>query len=243
MLKILPYEEMSETWDTLSVDSGFSPGTIGFSSPTRLGSVDLSTFPRLRGAATKRALDLIFVGVSSPIWLPALLVFGLLLKLSDPKSPTLFCQPRTGRYGQRFPMLKFRTMVANAEEVKEAYRDQSTVPWPDFKMENDPRITSIGKIYRKYRIDEIPQLLNVLSGSMTLVGPRPTSFDKNTYKLWHTERLDATPGITGSWQVSGQQKTTFDERARSDIEYIRSTGTINDLTLLGKTFSALRNGM
>jgi lipopolysaccharide/colanic/teichoic acid biosynthesis glycosyltransferase len=117
-------------------------------------------------------------------------------------------------------MLKLRTMVRNAEEMKAQLAHLNELAYPDFKISNDPRITRVGRILRKTSLDELPQLLNVIRGDMSLVGPRPTSFSASTYSLWHTARLEAKPGITGLWQVSGRNELDFDERLRLDIAYI-----------------------
>ena len=98
-------------------------------------------------------------------------------------------------------MFKFRTMVPNAEALKPALAHLNERPWPDFKITNDPRITRVGRILRQTSLDELPQLINVLKGEMSLVGPRPTSFAPSTYSFWHTYRLEVTPGITGLWQI------------------------------------------
>ncbi len=141
-------------------------------------------------------------------------------------------------------MFKFRTMVQNAEELKKELAHLNQLNWPDFKAADDPRITRVGAFLRKTSLDELPQLLNVIRGDMSLVGPRPTSFHANTYDLWHTERLEVVPGITGIWQVSGRSDVDFDERVRLDREYIRRQSIMLDLKILFLTISAvvLRRG-
>ena len=106
------------------------------------------------------------------------------------------------------------------------------LPPPDFKIPDDPRITTVGRFLRKTSLDELPQILNVVRGDMSLVGPRPTSFSSTTYSLWHTERLEVPPGITGLWQVCGRNSTTFDERLRLDIDYIRNMSLALDFKIL-----------
>jgi lipopolysaccharide/colanic/teichoic acid biosynthesis glycosyltransferase len=172
------------------------------------------------------------------ITLPVALLIAAIIKLYD-RGPVFFMQERTGRGGERFRMIKFRTMVTNAEELKSQLRHLSTVAWPDFKMDKDPRITPIGRILRATYMDEIPQLINVIRGQMSLVGPRPTSFHASTYSPWHTERLDATPGITGLWQVKrGSNETSFDDRLRLDVRYIRNRSVGGDLRILMGTFTS-----
>jgi lipopolysaccharide/colanic/teichoic acid biosynthesis glycosyltransferase len=132
-------------------------------------------------------------------------------------------------------MVKFRTMVPNAEALKPALAHLNERPWPDFKITNDPRITRVGRILRQTSLDELPQIINVVKGEMSLVGPRPTSFEPSTYSFWHTYRLEVTPGITGLWQVEGRNVTNFDERLRLDIEYIRRRSLVLDLKILLQT--------
>ena len=186
----------------------------------------------------KRCIDL----TGALVLLPIALVIGLLCVLAirlETRGPVVFAQRRTGRDGARFPMLKFRTMVANAEELKASLQHLNILPPPDFKIPDDPRITRVGKFLRKTSLDELPQLLNVLAGHMSLVGPRPTSFAPSTYELWHTARLEVKPGITGLWQVKGRGTTTFDERLRLDIEYMRRRSLGFDLRIIGWTLASV----
>jgi lipopolysaccharide/colanic/teichoic acid biosynthesis glycosyltransferase len=199
----------------------------------------------LRGRAylvAKKIMDVSIVMAVAPLWMPVLLLCAVLIKLDSPTGPVLFKQQRTGRLGRRFSMLKFRTMVPNAEELKESLADQNLLQWPDFKVLNDPRITRIGRILRKTSLDELPQLLNVLRGDMSLVGPRPTSFKAATYKLWQSERLDVTPGITGLWQIHGRGTTEFTDRVRMDILYIENRCLSLDIKLLMMTFFSMNKG-
>jgi lipopolysaccharide/colanic/teichoic acid biosynthesis glycosyltransferase len=136
-------------------------------------------------------------------------------------------------------MFKFRTMVKNAEELKASLQHLNILPAPDFKIIEDPRITRVGRFLRKTSLDELPQILNVLLGQMSFVGPRPTSFAPATYDIWHTERLEATPGITGLWQVKGRNSMTFDERLRLDIDYVRNRSFRLDLKILSMTAGAV----
>jgi lipopolysaccharide/colanic/teichoic acid biosynthesis glycosyltransferase len=139
-------------------------------------------------------------------------------------------------------MYKFRTMVRNAEELKASLTHLNVLPPPDFKIIDDPRITRVGKFLRKTSLDELPQLVNLIRGDMSLVGPRPTSFSAATYQLWHTQRLEVTPGITGLWQVKGRNETTFDERLRLDAEYVRSMSFPLDLKILLWTVQSVLQG-
>ena len=191
--------------------------------------------------AAKRLFDLAVCIWLLPIVLPLLLICALAVLLDSP-GPVLIAQERTGKDGCRFRMFKFRTMVQNAEELKAGLADLNVLPPPDFKIPNDPRITKVGKLLRKTSIDELPQLFNVVRGEMSLVGPRPTSFAPTTYSLWHTHRLEVTPGITGLWQIKGRNATTFDERLRLDIEYIENRSLLFDLRILLLTVPAVFQG-
>jgi lipopolysaccharide/colanic/teichoic acid biosynthesis glycosyltransferase len=190
-------------------------------------------------AFVKRIMDLALVLVSAPFWLPLLGVIAVVVRLTSPGAPAMFTQFRTGKGGRRFRMYKFRSMVPNAEALKEKYAHLNELLWPDFKITDDPRITKVGKILRKTSLDELPQLINVLKGEMSLVGPRPTSFGAETYKLWHTERLDVMPGLTGLWQIIGRAQLEFDDRLRLDIAYIDRAGIWFDINILFRTFAAV----
>jgi lipopolysaccharide/colanic/teichoic acid biosynthesis glycosyltransferase len=126
-------------------------------------------------------------------------------------------------------------MVHNAEELKAVYAHLNELQLPDFKITNDPRVTPIGRFLRRTSLDELPQLFNVLRGEMSLVGPRPTSFGTETYQLWHTERLDVMPGMTGLWQIIGRAHLEFDDRLRLDIAYIERASIWLDINILLRT--------
>ena len=183
---------------------------------------------------TKRILDVAICLGLLVVVVPALALCALAIRLDSP-GPAFFAQERTGRDGRRFRMLKLRTMLANAEEMKAALAHLNVLPPPDFKIPDDPRITRVGRFLRATSLDELPQLLNVLRGDMSLVGPRPTSFSAARYELWHTHRLDVMPGITGLWQIEGRNVTDFDERLRLDVQYIRRRSLRFDLALLART--------
>jgi lipopolysaccharide/colanic/teichoic acid biosynthesis glycosyltransferase len=196
----------------------------------------------LRGQSylvAKTVLDLALILLASPVLLPLFLICVLLIKLEEPRAPVLFTQERTGKGGLAFRMYKFRTMVPDAEELKKELAHLNELQWPDFKIANDPRITRMGRFLRRTSLDELPQVLNVLSGEMSLVGPRPTSFSAATYDLWQTERLDVLPGVTGLWQILGRGTTEFDERLRLDIAYIENRCLLLDLLILIHTIPAV----
>jgi lipopolysaccharide/colanic/teichoic acid biosynthesis glycosyltransferase len=187
----------------------------------------------------KRIMDLSLILMTLPFWLPLNGIIALVIRITSPGAPVMFKQLRTGKNGRRFYMYKFRTMVPNAEELKAKYAHLNELQWPDFKITNDPRITPVGKFLRKTSLDEIPQLFNVLKGEMSLVGPRPTSFGAETYKLWHTSRLDVMPGLTGLWQIIGRAQLEFDDRLRLDIAYIERASLWLDINILFQTVLAV----
>jgi lipopolysaccharide/colanic/teichoic acid biosynthesis glycosyltransferase len=182
----------------------------------------------------KRGLDVAVCVLALPVAGPLMVLIALAIAV-DSRGPVLFVQRRTGRGGVRFPMLKFRTMVRDAEELKASLQHLSIVPPPDFKVIDDPRITRVGRVLRATSLDELPQLLNVLAGHMSLVGPRPTSFAPATYALWHTRRLEVRPGLTGLWQVQGRTGLSFDERLRLDVRYIDHCCLPVDLWIMAAT--------
>lgn len=193
------------------------------------------------GLWAKRAFDLVLCVVALPLVVPLCLLIALAIRLDSP-GPILFGQLRTGRNGTRFTMYKFRTMVRNAEELKASLAHLNIATPPAFKILNDPRITRVGRILRATSLDELPQLLNVLSGVMSLVGPRPTTYTTASYSLWHTERLEVTPGMTGLWQVSGRHEVLeVDDRVRLDLEYIRHWSILADVRILFRTIGAVVN--
>ncbi|MBV4459083.1 MULTISPECIES: sugar transferase [Pseudomonas] len=167
---------------------------------------------------------------------PLLLGLALTIKLTSP-GPVMFVQKRTGYRGRKFGMYKFRTMVANAEELKESLRhlNKHGADAIDFKIDKDPRITGIGGFLRRSSLDELPNLFNVVTGDMRLVGPRPTSFNAYRYKDSHLARLSIYPGMTGLWQISGRSDVDFDQRVEMDLSYIAEQSLLLDLKILVKT--------
>lgn len=190
----------------------------------------------------KRAFDIAACVLALPLLIPMFALIALLIKLESPGGAVMFTQQRTGKGGKRFAIYKFRTMVPNAEEIKKQLAHLNELKWPDFKIANDPRITRVGKILRKTSLDELPQLINVLRGEMSLVGPRPTSFAANTYILWQTQRLDVIPGLTGLWQIYGRGESEFDARLRLDIAYIKHRCFALDIEILFRTVSSVLVG-
>lgn len=215
--------------------------------PTRVISVPLAFHHKRSGVfvkqyrVTKRLFDIAICLIAAPIAIPLLFFIALAVRLDSP-GEIVFVQYRTGKNGDRFKIYKFRTMVENAEELKEQYLHLNELTWPDFKITNDPRVTKVGKFLRRSSLDELPQLWNIFVGEMSFVGPRPTSFKPDTYQLWQTERLEVTPGLTGLWQVVGRSELDFIERVELDIEYIERQSWRLDMEILIQTFWAVVGG-
>jgi lipopolysaccharide/colanic/teichoic acid biosynthesis glycosyltransferase len=186
----------------------------------------------------KRWLDVSLLVLSAPVVVPVAVCCALAVKL-DSTGPVVFSQRRTGKDGVPFNMFKFRTMVVNAEALKDSLQHLNVLTPPDFKIPNDPRVTRVGRLLRATSLDELPQLWNVLRGDMSLVGPRPTSFAPDTWQLWQTRRLEVKPGLTGLWQISGRHSVEFDSRARLDDIYIRNASVLLDLSIILRTVPAL----
>ncbi|MDW5523899.1 sugar transferase [Carnobacterium maltaromaticum] len=181
---------------------------------------------------TGKILALIGLILLSPLFL----ILGLLLKISEPKAPVLFKQIRNGKDTKEFEIYKFRTMHVDAEARLEELTQFNEIEGAMFKMKNDPRVTKIGRFLRKTSIDEFPQLINVLKGEMTLVGPRPPlPKELAEYSEYDKKRLTVVPGCTGLWQVSGRNKLNFNEMVELDLTYIKEMSLMLDLKILLKT--------
>ena len=195
------------------------------------------------GLLVKRIMDLTVATVLVTVLSPLLLVVAALIKFES-SGPVFFKQRRVGLNGRTFVLLKFRSMVADAEAMLDELRIKNEMRGPVFKLQNDPRITRVGRILRRYSIDELPQLINVLKGDMSLVGPRPPLPDEVSHYLRkQRRRLSMRPGLTCTWQVSGRNKIPdFEEWARLDLEYIDNWSLTTDLKLLLKTIPAVLSG-
>ncbi len=184
---------------------------------------------------TKRALDLALGLVALPFFLLLALVIGVAIRLED-RGPIFFTQERVGEGGKRFQVVKFRSMIPNAEARRVELEDYNEASGPLFKIRDDPRVTRVGRWMRRFSIDEVPQLLNVLRGEMSWVGPRPgTPEEVAQYEHWQRKRLEALPGITGIWQVSGRSDVAFEEMCLMDIYYIENWTLGLDLQILMRT--------
>jgi lipopolysaccharide/colanic/teichoic acid biosynthesis glycosyltransferase len=183
-------------------------------------------------------------GSAAALWVlfPMLLIVAALVKLTS-SGPVFFRQVRVGLHGKKFHMLKFRSMVVNAEELKAKLQALNEQIGPVFKMKHDPRVTALGRFLRKYSIDELPQLVNVLRGDMTLVGPRPpVPQEVAQYEPWQCRRLSVPPGLTCLWQVSGRNEIDFQDWMYLDLQYIDHWNLGQDLNLLLKTLPVVVSG-
>ncbi|MCD2207298.1 sugar transferase [Listeria booriae] len=187
-----------------------------------------------------RVLDISVSLLALMISAPVLLIIMLLIKISDIKAPVFFKQKRIGLDGVSFEMYKFRSMVVGAEKLKAALLERNEVEGLMFKINDDPRITRIGKVLRKTSLDEFPQLLNVLQGHMSIVGPRPPLPEEvEEYTSYDKLRLLVKPGCTGLWQVSGRNKLSFQEMVELDLYYIRHRSIRFNCIILMKTWREL----
>ena len=188
----------------------------------------------------KRIFDLILSILGIIALSPIFIIIAILIKLEDKEGKIFFCQERVGKNGRVFKMFKFRSMVHNAEELKEELLSKNEMTGPMFKIKDDPRITNIGKFIRKTSIDELPQLINVIRGEMSLVGPRPSlPKEVENFEPWMLKRLEVLPGITCYWQVMGRNNIEFNEWMRLDIKYIEEKNLWLDIKLIFKTFFVL----
>ena len=187
----------------------------------------------------KRAIEIIGSLIGLILASPILVIVGILIKLES-KGPIVFSQTRVGLNGKEFKMYKLRSMVLNAEELKKKLEAQNEMSGPMFKIKDDPRITKIGKFIRKTSIDELAQLVNVLKGDMSLVGPRPSlPREVEQFEDWMLERLEVKPGLTCYWQVMGRNNIEFEDWMKLDVKYVRERSLWLDIKLIYKTFFVL----
>jgi len=190
----------------------------------------------------KRVLDIIVILLGLPAVLPVFILISLLIKIVSP-GPVFYRQSRIGYRGRRFDCLKFRSMRPNAEAT--AHKEHTDLLMksdaPMTKMDHaDPRLIPFGRVLRASGLDELPQLINVLKGEMSIVGPRPsTLYEFENFLSWHKQRVDTLPGLTGLWQVSGKNKTTFTEMINLDIYYVRNKSLSLDVRIMWRTFGVL----
>lgn len=216
-------------------------GPMGFVGDFPIVELHREPIPTL-GLLAKRVIDVVFVILTAVVSVPLIIFLGILIRLDSP-GPIFYACKRVGRKGRVFDFYKLRSMVSNAEALRdelEVFNERDGVL---FKMSNDPRVTRLGRFLRKYSLDELPQLLNVLKGDMSLVGPRPPLLSEfKKYQAAHKRRLDVSPGITGLWQVSGRKDPSFDEYLALDLRYIENWNLFLDLEILLRTIPAVLRG-
>lgn len=213
----------------------------------RVGELVLTPHAGLLGASQtqrllKRTTDIIGAAVAMLLFAPVFILISIGVKLSSP-GPVFYSRPRVGKDAKPFRFVKFRTMYIDADKRKSDLLEHNEVGGPIFKMKNDPRITPFGRLLRKTSLDELPQLMHVLSGKMSLVGVRPQLPEEvAAYTEIHAQRLLVKPGLTCIWQVSGRSDVDFETWIRMDLEYIASWSPLLDLKILLKTFGAVVSG-
>lgn len=188
----------------------------------------------------KRLFDVVASSIGVVVISPVLLIIAICIKVDDPHGPVFYTQTRVGKDGHEFKIIKFRSMVSNADELLTKLQDQNEVDGAMFKMKDDPRITRVGRVIRKYSLDELPQLINVVTGSMSIVGPRPPLVSEvEQYTEYDKQRLLVTPGATGMWQVGGRNDVDFDEMVRLDLTYIQNRSVWLDLKIMLETVKVM----
>lgn len=207
------------------------------------GRIELTPDVSLYQRFGKRLLDVLLAGCALAALSPLFLVIVIAIKLED-GGPILYCSERVGRGGRCFRFLKFRSMIPAADSCRDGLQNLNEVDGPVFKIENDPRITRVGRILRRTSMDELPQFWNVFRGDMTCVGPRPPiPSEVDRYEPWQLERLSVRPGLTCLWQISGRSRIGFDEWMRLDMEYIHHHRSLaSDLRILLRTIPAVVSG-
>ena len=187
----------------------------------------------------KRIIDIIGAGLGLILLSPIIAIVACAVKVTS-KGPIFFSQKRVGKNGELFEMYKFRSMVVNAEELKENLEDQNEMSGPMFKIKDDPRVTKDVKFIRKTSIDELPQLWNILKGDMSLVGPRPSlPKEVEQFDNWMFKRLSVRPGLTCYWQVSGRNNIDFEDWMKLDVKYVEERNIWIDIKLIFKTIFVL----
>ena len=204
-----------------------------------IATIDFSAFHFRMYQQIKRAFDFLAASLGLVLLLPFFCIIALLIKI-DSRGPVLFTQHRCGKNGKEFAMYKYRTMYDKAGEMQDLLRVHNDVDGPVFKIVNDPRVTRMGKFLRMTSLDELPQLINVVRGEMSLVGPRPLVMDEMQFSpSWRDIRLKVKPGMTGLWQVSGRSSMKFDGWITHDIEYAKKQSLLFDTKILLKTFQVV----
>ena len=232
------YPDQESPKENSNSDTGAEAGSLEEVVESKISSAPLAVmipaYP-----SWKRALDITGASIGLLVSSPILLLMAGLIKLTS-GGPVIFKQRRTGYLGEKFEIYKLRTMVCNAEELKAALQALNERDGPAFKMKRDPRITTIGRFLRATGLDELPQLLNVLRGEMSLVGPRPLPIDEAAEcNSWQRRRMEVKPGITCFWQIAKSRQISFVDWMRLDLQYARSASFKLDIKLITKTFASV----
>ena len=218
-------------------------GVLGGGFYDEIGGTPIMTFlygpDRMLAMVIKRLADVLLSSVLLILSSPVMLAIALYIRMADGR-PIIFRQQRVGLHGRLFTCLKFRTMVPDAEKLHDSLLHLNNVTGPAFKIPDDPRITRSGRFLRRTGLDELPQLVNVLRGEMSIVGPRPAPpREVAAYSVWHRRRLMMRPGLTGAWQVEARKDDDFDRRAQLDLEYIDRWSLWMDMKIIARTIPAI----
>ncbi len=215
-------------------------GSVNMSSFVGIPTLVLSSLPRREFELVIKGLfDRVAAAVALVVLSPLFACFAVIIKATS-AGPVFFMQRRCGLNGREFTLYKFRTMVANAEQLREQLLDENEMDGPVFKITDDPRVTRIGSLLRKTSLDELPQLINIVKGEMSFVGPRPPLPDEvKEYAVWQRRRLSMKPGLTCIWQVSGRNDISFEQWMNMDLEYIDKWSFISDIKLILRTVPAV----
>jgi lipopolysaccharide/colanic/teichoic acid biosynthesis glycosyltransferase len=215
------------------------PSQYEFNSVVETAALKISGFKYMIYLGFKRVMDLILSSLLFILLFPLFLIIAAVIK-RDSEGPFLFRQKRCGKDGKDFEMFKFRTMVKDAHSMQQNLASQNIIDGPMFKIINDPRITKVGHFLRKTSLDELPQIVNVIKGEMSLVGPRPLVMDEMRFSpSWRSIRLKVKPGVTGLWQVEGRSEAPFHEWIRHDLYYVRNQCILLDLKILLRTITTV----
>ncbi len=227
---------------TTQVDhAGLALGSTAAIPQQRTARLSMTTVQAACVPAVRRGLDIAGAGLMLLILTPVFVAIVLSIWITT-SGPAFYIQDRVGRGGQAFPFIKFRTMVPGAEDLRSEILGTPDEDMPE-RYREDPRITAVGRILRRWSIDELPQLINILRGDMSLVGPRPIIFDEvPLLKPWEHARHMCRPGLTGLWQISGRKETTWEERMELDLEYVQNRTLRNDTLIILRTFKVVVRG-
>nr|MBP3680502.1 sugar transferase [Clostridia bacterium] len=191
----------------------------------------------------KRFIDIIIGTIGLIVCIPIFIIIGIAIKI-DSKGPVFFKHKRIGKHGKKLEIYKFRTMIENAEEAMKNFTEEQKKEFAEnFKLENDPRVTRVGKILRKTSLDELPQIINILKGEMSIIGPRPVvRSELEKYGSNQDKFLSVAPGLTGNWAANGRSDVSYEERMALELDYIENRNLILDMKIFFKTIGSVLKG-